>query len=470
MAGGLMRRAFVATASLMLGTLAACAQPRAGSTEPGASTPTSANGIIAFVGVDVLPMDRDALLRDRTVIVRDGRIATIAPAAEVDLAPGTFRIDGTGKVLVPGLTEMHGHVPGPDDPQYAQDVLFLYLANGVTTVRNMAGHPWHLDLRRRVDGGEVAGPNLIAASPWLSAKTAEEAERKVREAKQAGFDLAKIGDMPRAAYAAMANTAHALGLPFAGHVPFEVGLAGALDAKQASIDHLDRYVEFLVPPGVDTTGRDPGVFGSGWIGSVDRSRIDDAVQRTLAAGTWNVPTLSFIEHLASPEPAETMIRRPEFRYLPREVREAWVRAKHEYAQREDFSPEAARSLVRLRRELLKALHDGGAPVALGSDAPQFFNVPGFSVHHEMRMMVDAGLTPYEVLTTGTRNPARAVGTPDAFGTVAVGRRADLVLLEADPRADIANAARRVGVMVRGQWWPEARLQSRLQEIAARRAD
>ncbi len=465
-----MRRALVVAASLMTLALAACAQPRAGGAEPAANTPTSANVTVAFVGVDVLPMDRDALLRDRTVIVRDGRIAQIAPAATVDLAPGTFRIDGTGKVLMPGLTEMHGHVPGPDDPQYAQDVLFLYLANGVTTVRNMAGDPWHLDLRRRVDSGEVAGPNLVAASPWLSAKTAEEAEREVREAKQAGFDLVKIGDMPRAAYAAMANTAHALKLPFAGHVPFEVGLVGALDAKQASIDHLDRYVEFLVPPGSDVTGRDPGVFGSGWIGSIDRSRMHDAVQRTVAAGTWNVPTLSFIEHLASPEPAETMIRWPEFRYLPREVREAWVRAKHEYARRDDFRPEAAQALVRLRRELLKALHDGGAPVALGSDAPQFFNVPGFSVHREMRMMVDAGLTPYDVLVTGTRNPARAIGTPDAFGTVAVGRRADLVLLEADPRADIANAARRTGVMVGGQWWPEAALQSRLQEIAARRAD
>lgn len=466
-----MRRAFDAVVCLLLPlALAGCAQPRAGSSSPAADPPAPATGTIAFVGVDVLPMDRDALLRDQTVIVRDGRIATIAPKATVEIAPDTLRIEGAGRILMPGLAEMHGHVPGPEDAQYAQDVLFLYLANGVTTVRNMSGHPWHLDLRRRIDGGEVAGPNLIAASPWLSAKTAEEAERKVREAKQAGFDLVKIGDMPRVAYAAMANTAHALELPFAGHVPFEVGLVGALDAKQASIDHLDRYVEFLVPAGSDVTSRDPGVFGSGWIGSVDRSRMDAAVRRTVAAGTWNVPTLSFIEHLASPEPPETMIGWPEFRYLPREVRDAWVRAKHEYAARGDFSPEAARALVRLRRELLEALHDGGAPIALGSDAPQFFNVPGFSVHREMRMMVEAGLTPYEVLVTGTRNPARALGTPDAFGTVAVERRADLILLEADPRADIGNAARRVGVMVRGQWWPEAALQSRLREIAARRAD
>ncbi len=466
MAGRLMRRAFAAVALSALGTLAACAQPQA---EQSAKPTTSATAEIAFVGVDLLPMDGegDDLLRDRTVIVRDGRIAAIAPAASAELAPGTQRIDGKGKLLMPGLTEMHGHVPGPDRKQYAEDVLFLYLANGVTTVRNMAGHPWHLELRKRIASGEVAGPNLVAASPWLSAKTPDEAERKVREAKAAGFDLVKIGDMPRDAYAAMAKTAHALDIPFAGHVPFEVGLVGALEAKQASIDHLDRYVEFLVPPGADTKGRGPGFFGSGWIGLADPARIDEAVRRTVEAGTWNVPTLSIVEHLASPEPAERMIRWPEFRYLPREVRDGWVRAKQEFAQRDDFQPEDATKLVQLRRRLLKALHDGGAPVALGSDAPQFFNVPGFSAHREMAMMVEAGLTPYEVLIAGTRNPARAVGTPDEFGTIAVGRRADLVLLEADPRQDIANAKRRAGVMVRGRWWPQDELQAKLEEIAAR---
>jgi imidazolonepropionase-like amidohydrolase len=472
MAGGLMRRVCAAGSAVFVTAVfamaAACAQQREGEGEAGPqAAPTADAGDIAFVGVDVLPMDRDELLRERTVIVRDGRITAIQPAGSAELAPGTTRIDGKGKVLMPGLAEMHGHVPGPDEAQYAQDVLLLYLANGVTTVRNMAGHPWHLALRGRIESGEIAGPNLVAASPWLSAKTADEAVRKVREAKAAGFDLVKIGDMPADAYAAMAAAAHASGIPFGGHVPFEVGLTGALEARQASIDHLDRYVEFLVPPGTDTGGRDPGVFGSGWIDLTDPARVDEAVQRTVAAGTWNVPTLSFIEHLASPEPADAMIRRPEFRYLPKDVRDGWVRGKGEYAQREDFRPEAAAKLVQLRRRLLKALHEGGAPIALGSDAPQFFNVPGFSAHREMAMMIEAGLTPYEVLVTGTRNAARAVGTPEAFGTVAVGRRADLILLEADPRQDIGNAARLAGVMVRGRWWPQETLQAKLQEIAAR---
>lgn len=459
-----LRRAYVAFALPVLAAVAASAQPR----EQADAGRDAAPGDVAFVGVDVLPMegDGDVVLRGQTVTVRDGRIVSIAPSASADPAPGTRRIDGRGRLLMPGLAEMHGHVPGPGERQYAEDVLFLYLANGVTTVRNMAGHPWHLTLRQRIESGELAGPNLVAASPWLSAKSPGEAEAKVREARAAGFDLVKIGSMPREAYAATARTAHALGIPFAGHVPRDVGLVGALEARQATIDHLDRYVEFLVPPGSDAQGRDPGLFGSGVIDQADPGRIGDAVRRTLQAGTWNVPTLSIIEHLASPEPGEAIVRRPEFRYLPREVGESWVRAKHEYIQG-GLDPGDAARLVQLRRRLLKALHDAGAPIALGSDAPQFFNVPGFSAHREMAMMVEAGMSPHEVLLAGTRNPARALGTPDAFGTVAPGRRADLVLLEADPRVDIANAQRIAGVMVRGRWWPRSELQAGLDRIAAR---
>jgi imidazolonepropionase-like amidohydrolase len=163
-----------------------------------------------------------------------------------------------------------------------------------------------------------------------------------------------------------------------------------------------------------------------------------------------------------------MAARPEMQYLPESIIEGWVESKHNYQAREDFQPDAAQRLVELRRELTKALHDAGAPIALGSDAPQFFNVPGFSIHPEMEMMVGSGLTPYEVLVTGTRNPAILLGTPDDFGTIEVGRRADLILLEANPLEDIANVRRRAGVMVRGNWLSESEIQERLAELAADR--
>jgi len=465
---GLRLRAILSAA--VLGPLLAACSPSANdaATADRERSPEPASQAVAFVGVNVVPMDRETVLEDHTVVVEDGRIVSVAPADAARVPEGARRIEGAGRWLMPGLAEMHGHVPGPDDPAYAEDVLFLYVSNGVTTVRNMAGNASHLALRERIARGDLPGPTLHAASPWLSdekAGTPERAEQAVREYHAAGFDLLKLGSIPPDAYARMAETAHALGMPFAGHVPDGVGLVGALDARQASIDHFDRYAEFLAAEGAGFATRDKGFFGSGVADLIDADRIPDAVARTLAAGTWNVPTLSLVEHLASPETAESMIEWPEMRYMPKGVRDGWVAAKRDMQSRDTFRPAAARRLVEVRQQLLKALHDADAPIALGSDAPQFFNVPGFSIHHEMRMMAAAGLTPFEVLATGTREPARYFGAPEAFGTVEPGRRADLILLEANPLDDLANVRRRVGVMVGGKWWPEEEIQSRLQEIA-----
>src|SRR5690554_2620580 len=464
-----VRRPFVPLLAAALGlVLAGCGSNR--DAAAGAAAPAQAPGAdtFAFVGVNVVPMDSERVLEGHTVVVQDGSIVSVM-ADDSQVPEGATRIDGEGRWLMPGLAEMHGHVPGPDDPEYAENVLFLYVSNGVTTVRNMAGHASHLDLRARVDAGDLVGPALHAASPWLTPDTAgtpEAAARVVRDYQAQGFDLLKVGTIDADSYAAMAETAHEVGMPFGGHVPGDVGLVGALDARQTSIDHYDRYVEFLVPEDADTGDLEPGFFGSGWIHLADRERISQAVERTLAAGTWNVRTLSLVEHLASETPAEEMIAWPEMRYMPQRVRDCWVESKHRFQARDDFQPEAARELVELRRELTRALHAAGAPIALGSDAPQFFNVPGFSIHHELRMMVDAGLSPYEVLATGTREPARYFGAPEGFGTVEPGRRADLILLEANPLENVANVQRRVGVMVRGQWLPEEEIQARLEQIAA----
>jgi len=433
------------------------------------SKPADLTGTIAFVGANVLPMDREHVLERHTVVVRDGRIIEIAPDATARIPDDAQRIQAQGRYLLPGLTEMHGHVPDPNQAQYLDEVLFLYVSNGVTTVRNMSGHDGHIQLRERLARGDVLGPTLITASPWLGgdrAATPAAAESLVRRYQAAGFDLLKVGEMSREAYAQMVETAQALDLPFAGHVPQAVGLVGALDARQTSIDHFDRYAEFLAADAAAV--RDPGFFGSGIIDHVDRARLDEAIKRTIAAGTWNVPTLSLVEHLASPEAPEAMARWPEMRYLPASVVEGWVKAKRDFQARADFQPAATRQLVALRHELLQRLHQAGAPIALGSDAPQFFNVPGFSIHHEMRMMVAAGLSPYQVLASGTREPARYFATPDAFGTIAPGRRADLLLLEANPLQDIANVQRRAGVMVAGRWLPEHEIQRRLAEIETRR--
>jgi imidazolonepropionase-like amidohydrolase len=441
-------------------------------TAGGAQTGKGGGGpTMAFVGVNVVPMDRERVLANQIVLVRNGRILSVGPARSARIPKGAQRIEGKGRWLMPGLAEMHGHVPGPDDPVYLDDVLFLYVSNGVTTVRNMSGNEAHLKLRARIAAGEVLGPTLYTATPWLSAQVAgtpDKAREAARAYRSAGYDLIKIGSVPSDAYRAMAATAHQVGIPFGGHIPEEVGLTGALDARQKSIDHFDRYVEFFVPEGADKKGRESGFFGSGWVDLVDERRIADAVRRTKAAGTWNVPTMSLIEHLASPETPEAMIAWPEMGYMPKKVLDGWAKAKREFPASPEFQPAAARRLVELRRRLLRDLHEAGAPIALGSDAPQFFNVPGFSIHHEMRMMQAAGLTPYQVLATGTREAARYFGPGAGFGTIAPGQRADLLLLDANPLRDLANVKRRAGVMVRGRWLPETEIQARLEKIAAAR--
>ncbi len=428
----------------------------------------SNTGMYAFIDVNVVPMDEERILENYTVIVRDGRIYSVAPSDDAQIPDNAEQIDGSGKYLMPGLTEMHGHIPGSDNPQYTEDVLFLYLSNGITTVRNMAGNPYHIELREKVKDGEVLGPTIFAATPWLSSNTIPEpgdAERIVRDFKEAGYDHIKMGSLPLDTYLAVAESANEIGLPFAGHIPEEVGLVNALEAGQKSIDHYDRYVEFLVPDDAGWDGSNPGFFGSAVVHMADEDRISDAVDRTIEAGTWNVPTLSLVEHLASSEAPEEMGEWPEMKYMPADVVEGWMESKHDYQGRNDFQPDAANRLVEIRQKLTKELHDRGAPIALGSDAPQFFNVPGFSIHHEMEMMVATGLTPYEVLVTGTKNPAIYFDTPEEFGTVQENRRADLILLNSNPLQDIANVRDRAGVMVRGEWWTEQEIQDRLNQIA-----
>jgi imidazolonepropionase-like amidohydrolase len=437
-----------------------------------ATTPAQiAPGTYAITDVNVVPMDRERLIPRQTVIVRNGRIEAIGPAGRTRVPAGATRINGRGRFLMPGLAEMHAHVP-PNlaDGQWTEDVLFLYAGNGITFARSMLGAPHHLELRAKAARGEVVSPRIYTSGPSLNGQSVaspEDGARMVREQKAAGYDTLKIHPgLDRARYDAIAAAAHQAGITFGGHVPEAVGLARAFEAGQATVDHLDGYMDLLLHDG--TQPGPAGFFGFNLADQVDEAKIPALVRRTREAGVWNVPTDSLIHHVLLPQPsAAEMEARPEMRYVPRPMLAQWKQARAGFQSSPDYDPARARRFVEVRGRLIKALNDGGAGLLLGSDAPQWFNVPGFSLHRELRYLVDAGLTPYQALATGTRNVARFLGTPDDFGTVAPGRRADLILLDADPLAEIGNVQRRVGVMLNGRWLPESEIQAGLARIADR---
>lgn len=397
--------------------------------------------------------------------VQDQRIAAIgqelAPAAD-DVV-----VDMRGGYLMPGLAEMHAHVPAPDQGrQYRDDVLFLWVANGITTARGMLGHPEHLELRRALATHQVLGPRLFTSGPSFngdSVSSPSQARAMAREQAAAGYDFLKIHPgLTRAEYDAVADEARRLGLPFAGHVPEDVGLAHALEQGQATIDHLDGVFAYLA----GAAEADAGLFGIGLAGRIDLGRLSTLADRLKAADAWLVPTETLLENLAAVDGVTALLERPETAYLPPPLRRRYREAVE---QRGPGGVDPARALA-LRKEVLGRLHEAGVGVLLGSDSPQIFNVPGFSIHRELAAMVDAGLTPQDALLAGTVAPARFFGRSDDFGRLRVGLAADLVLLAEDPTADIDHTRSIRGVMVRGRWLDRAALDEQLQGIAARYAD
>ena len=426
----------------------------------------AAEEIVAFVGVDVLPMDADRALEDQTVIVVDDRIAIVGPAGSVEVPAEATVIEGEGRWLVPGLGEMHAHVGGSDEA--VERTLFLYLSQGITTARGMLGQPQHLEIRDRLESGELLGPRLFTSGPSLNGNSipdADSAARAVRHQTELGYDFMKIHPgLSREEYDAIAATGAETGLTWAGHVPADVGLARALEVQQASIDHLDQYMESVVEDGTDVSVS--LFFGLNLAGSVDEAKIAEVAAATAAAGVWNVPTQSLIENMASTETGEEMSAWPSMRYVPPVQVEGWKNQKNGFLEDANYSAEGAAEAVDVRRRIIKALNDAGAGILLGSDAPQVFQVPGFSIQHELELMVASGLTPYEALRAGTYNVALYFDALDDFGTVEEGKSADLVLVEDDPRADIAHMANRAGVMIRGRWLSAAEIGERLDAIAA----
>lgn len=420
---------------LLAGCLANAQEQTASTTSTGART-------VAFVGVSVVPLTSDVVLPNQTVVVDDGKIAAIGEAGRVSVPVGTQVIDGHGRYLMPGLSDMHAHI----FRQPAEDALFLYLANGVTTIRNMAGNPRFLTLKRQVATGELPGPRIFTSSPMLmrggllpgvsvAADTPAQADAHVAAFKQAGYDSIKL-HTPIAAEVFTAAIAAGLrhDIPVEGHVPEDVGVSKAIKAGLSSIEHFSSYSSTAVDAGLE--------------------------RLTVESGVWNCPTLIVMWTNLN---QDKLMAAPfeEIRYM----RQADAMAN---AERRARNPKPANNInVSGFQKLLKRLHDTGAKLMVGTDTGTFMLVPGFSLHRELGLWVEAGLRPYDVLRAATVAPADYLGIAGEAGTIETGKRADLVLLAANPLIDIKNASRIEGVMSAGRYTDKAEIDRRLAEMAAR---
>jgi imidazolonepropionase-like amidohydrolase len=451
---------------------------------------------LAFVDVSVVPMDKEQILSHQTVIVVEGRIAQVGPVASVKVARDARRIDGRGKFLMPGLADMHVHFirsPLPEKPpatgqnsgseattrpasasrENAQEnraLGLLFVANGVTTVRNMWGDPAIDSFAKEVELGHALGPHIYSTGPitdgnppmWegsRSVETSESAEQAVRSDKQAGYIAVKVySRLSKDAYNAIISAARREGLPVVGHVPDSVTLKEAIAARQDSIEHLTGFLTALQPEGSLATNKTT----SKRLQDADLSKLPALVQEIRAQNVWNCPTLVVWDL-----PRTDAIWLEEKSFLPSTLMERYAKMYPEKANGTDPSEVAqAKAIKATFTAIVAALHAGGAHLLLGTDATKPGTLPGFSLHEELENFVAAGMTPFEAIRAGTADAAIFLHQEKEFGVITVGLRADLVLLDANPLSDVRNVSKRVGVAANGRWFTEEQLKQKLTDLRA----
>ena len=423
---------------------------------------------VVFKSVNIVPMDRESIIQNQSVVVKNGKIQSIGAPKKVKYNKNALVINAKGKYLMPGLAEMHAHVPPIDDLEPMKEVLLLFTANGITTIRGMLGHPKHLELRKLINSSEILSPRFFTSGPSLSGQsvqTQEQAVQMVKDEKQAGYDFLKIHPgLSKDNFDAMVRTANEQNIPFAGHVSFEVGVWKAIEAKQQTIDHMDAFVEGLIPGIEKMTEEETGLFGMFVADKADTTRIPKLMKALRDNNVWVVPTQALAERWFSPaRTAESFRSDPEMKYINSKTLDNWVKAKKNLESNPKYDREKIDNYIKLRRKLIYECNRNGVGLLLGSDAPQIFNVPGMSTHHELQYLVDAGLTPYEALKTGTINVGVFYKTAE-MGVIKQGANGDLVLLDANPLTDIANTQKIEGVLVGNRWMNRDTLTEMLKKL------
>lgn len=411
---------------------------------------------LAITDVTVIPMNREVVLQHQDVVVADGKIIAVGSVHSIKVPKAAQRIDGRGKYLIPGLTDAHVHLLSTTE-------LPLYVAEGVTTVFNLDGRSAHLLWKKQVAEGKLLGPSIFTTGPiFFGAKTKEDAVKAVDDAAAAGYDGFKIyNPVSRDVYPAVADEVHKKNLFFIGHIARGPDTGMTLNSGQ-SIAHMEEFTYTFFNPKHD--GDDHNIV-------YDESKIPELTKMVKISGVYVVPTIDTyrdIVHQATD--INDFLKTPALKYLSPWTLAGLQPDVNRYAT--GFKPadyDRIRTSLQFQRKLIKAFEDAGVPLMTGTDSTNLGPVSGFSIHEELHEFVASGITPFQALQAATVTPATYLRRADQFGTVEVGKHADLVLLNADPLANIDNTRNIAGVIAHGEWLDSAKIQSILAALQAQYA-
>jgi hypothetical protein len=424
------------------------------------------NHPFAITHVTIIDVQGGVPKRNWNVFISNGRIAKMQPS--YGKIPKEFDIlNAKGQFLIPGLWDSHVHALW--DSNRATLFFPLFIACGVTSVREMGGPMPISDQirwRNKVSTGEILGPRLFIPGPFVDGPrptwpgsvalhNSDEARRAVDSLKRTGVDFIKVfSGIPRDAYFALAEEASVKAIPFEGHVPLEISAEEASDAKQKSIEHLMGVLMGCSSKGEEIQqqlmkGENINNLSEVLVDTYDSSKASELFSHFLKNGTWQVPTLTI--RRARPYLLELIQSNdPRLQYIPKDIADSW---KPRNDARQPATPQVIAGRKRVFQKDLQvvgAMHRAGVSFLAGTDTPNPFCFPGFSIHDELALLVQAGFSPLEALQTATINPAKFWGLDKDLGTIEQGKFADMVLLSGNPLNDISNTKRIAAIIIRGK--------------------